>query len=81
MSDNWTSHFKWRGAGPLGQEERNKLEDAVAKAHARGRKIRFWATPDRVEAWRELDAAGVDLINTDDLAGLAAFLRGRRPAD
>jgi hypothetical protein len=77
LSDNWTSHFKWRGDGPLSQEERKKLQDAVTKAHARGRKIRFWATPDRAEAWRELDAAGVDLINTDDLAGLAAFLRAR----
>jgi len=80
VSDNWTAHFKWRGEGPLTPEERKKLTDAVEKAHARGRKIRFWATPDRVEAWRELDAAGVDLINTDNLAGLAAFLRGR-PAD
>jgi hypothetical protein len=77
VSDNWATHFQWRGAGPLEPEERKKLADAVEKAHAGGRKIRFWATPDRVEAWRELDAAGVDLINTDDLAGLAAFLRER----
>jgi hypothetical protein len=25
--------------------------------------------------WRQLHAAGVDLINTDDLDGLATFLR------
>ncbi|REK10219.1 MAG: hypothetical protein DWQ37_16555 [Planctomycetota bacterium] len=75
ISDSWAAHFRWRGRGPIDEAEREKLNDAVAKAHAAGRKIRFWATPDNETAWRELQAAGVDLINTDDLAGLEAFLR------
>ena len=55
------------------------LERIVKAAHARGRLVRFWATPDarsasRQALWRELLAAGVDLINTDDLQGLQAFL-------
>lgn len=42
--------------------------------------MRFWATPDtpgpeRDAVWAELLAAGVDHLNTDDLAGLARFLR------
>ena len=41
--------------------------------------MRFWATPDlpgpaRDAVWGELLAAGVDYLNTDDLAGLEAFL-------
>jgi hypothetical protein len=80
VSDNWSLHFRWRGKGPISGEERKKLNDAVAKTHAKGRRIRFWATPDNVEMWRELDAAGVDMINTDDLAGLEKFLRGQPPA-
>jgi len=75
VSDSWGSQFKWRGQGPLSDTERAKLVELVAKAHAHGRKIRFWAAPDRSDAWRELHAAGVDLINTDDLEGLARFLR------
>jgi hypothetical protein len=75
VSDSWGSQFKWRGQGPLSDVERAKLVDFVAKAHARGRKIRFWAAPDRSDAWRELRAAGVDMINTDDLEGLERFLR------
>ena len=75
ISDNWNVHFKWRGKGSLPDAEREKLTTAVAKAHAHGRKIRLWATPDRPEAWRELQAAGVDLINTDLLIGLEEFLR------
>ncbi len=81
VSDSWAAHFKWKGVGPLGDAERKKLTDAVGKAHARGRRIRFWATPESVDAWRELQSAGVDMINTDDLAGLEAFLRANPAAN
>jgi hypothetical protein len=76
ISDNWALFFKWKGQGPIGDADLTKLQDAVAKAHAHGRRIRFWATPDNENVWRELHANGVDLINTDDLAGLEKFLRG-----
>ncbi len=81
VSDNWGLFFKWKGQGPIGDADLKKLQDAVAKAHAHGRKVRFWATPDNENMWRELHANGVDLINTDDLAGLEKFLRGaaRKP--
>jgi len=75
ISDNWTKHFTWRGQGPLPEAERTKLRELVSRTHAQGRRLRLWATADRVEAWKELRAAGVDLINTDDLAGLEKFLR------
>jgi hypothetical protein len=81
LSDNWRTHFKWRGEGPIAEAERKKLSDTVAQAHADGRRIRFWATPDNVAMWRELHAAGVDMINTDDLAGLEGFLRGQPPTN
>lgn len=75
ISDNWTLHFRWRGDGPFPADERAKLHHIVRQSHERGRRVRFWATPDREEVWRELLAAEVDLINTDDLAGLERFLR------
>jgi glycerophosphoryl diester phosphodiesterase len=78
VSDNWATAFKWRGRGPIGDADREKLTSAVAKAHAHGRKIRFWATPETLDAWHLLAEAGVDMINTDDLAGLEKFLRGQR---
>ena len=74
VSDNWRSHFRWRGAGPLAAAEREKLAGIVRQAHQQGRRIRFWAIPDTPEAWREMHRAGVDLINTDNLSGLRAFL-------
>ena len=76
VSDNWTRHFQWRGEGPLSIEEREKLREIVRQVHEQGRKLRFWATPDTPTAWRELRAARVDFINTDDLEGLSRFLAG-----
>lgn len=87
ISDNWNDHFTWKGDGPMPAEERVKLQSIVQKAHSAGRLVRFWGTPENESIWRELASGGVDLIGTDDLAGLAKFLRSedgrtsRRPAD
>jgi Glycerophosphoryl diester phosphodiesterase family len=75
VSASWTSQFKWNGTGPMPDEERKKLREFVAKAHKQGRLVRFWATPEKPEMWKELLAADVDLLNTDKLADLAKFLR------
>jgi hypothetical protein len=82
ISDNWTNHFEWRGHGELPAEEQAKLDSMVKIAHANGHLVRFWATdshyvPARQNMWATLLDAGVDIINTDDLAGLADFLRNR----
>ncbi|CAM5248183.1 phosphatidylinositol-specific phospholipase C/glycerophosphodiester phosphodiesterase family protein [Streptomyces aurantiogriseus] len=85
ISDNWTLNFTWRGVGAFPAAEREKLRTIVRAAHDRGQKVRFWATPDvagpaRDALWGELLAAGVDYLNTDDLAGLEAFLDAHRSA-
>jgi hypothetical protein len=73
ISESWTAHYRWRGDGPMPEMERAKLREFVRKAHKHGRRVRFWATPERVEVWKELRAADVDLINTDKLAELKSF--------
>lgn len=75
VSDNWKSHFTWNGEGEMPQAELDKLLQIVERTHKEGRILRFWATPDFRNAWHLLHAAKVDLINTDDLAGLARYLR------
>ncbi|MFF9045639.1 phosphatidylinositol-specific phospholipase C/glycerophosphodiester phosphodiesterase family protein [Streptomyces parvulus] len=85
ISDNWTLNFTWQGVGAFPDAERRKLRSIVGAAHARGQRVRFWATPDiagpaRDAVWTELVAAGVDHLNTDDLAGLEAFLDAHRDA-
>lgn len=83
ISDNWTRHFTWNGAGEMPAEERHKLREIVQTAHSKGRRVRFWATPDnpspaREAVWRELISSGTDVINTDDLEGLQQFLLADR---
>jgi len=75
ISSAWTRTFRWRGEGPMPPEELDRLKHIVARAHQQGRRVRFWGAPDNPAAWRVLRAAGVDLINTDHLAGLGEFLR------
>jgi hypothetical protein len=74
MSSQWSLSFKWRGEGAMPDAEVQKLHEIVEKAHKQGRLVRFWAAPDKLNAWKTLHAAGVDLINTDDLKGAADFL-------
>jgi hypothetical protein len=79
ISDQWVKPFTWKGEGPMPQDQRQRLNEIVRQAHAKGRLVRFWLTPDdpspeRDAVWRQLLAAHVDLINTDDLKGLQDFL-------
>jgi len=85
ISDKWTTYLTWEGRGPMPEEERQKLAAIVETAHQQGRRVRFWDTPDgrsaaREAVWQTLIEAGVDLINTDDLAGLQRFLLEHDPA-
>ena len=77
ISSNWFQTFTWRGTGTMPQAEKTKLKEIVAKAHQQGRLVRFWGAPDRPTFWAEIYADGVDLINTDDLAGAEQFLRAQ----
>lgn len=78
ISDRWGKRFRWFGASDMPDDERALLQELVRQAHARGQRLRFWATPEDPLVWRELAAAGVDLIGTDDLAALAGFLDARQ---
>jgi hypothetical protein len=80
VSDNWNSHFSWKGDGEFPPEQKEKLKSIISQVHSENRRLRFWATPDTEAAWRILNNSGVDLINTDDLPALAAFLRKEQNA-
>lgn len=82
ISERWGALFSWKGSGPMPADQRARLEQLVRTAHAQGRTIRFFATPARSGAvraavWRTELAAGVDLLNVDDLAAGQRFLLER----
>ena len=77
ISSHWNEVSRWSGEGDMPAADRERLRHIVQRAHRQGRKIRFWATPDRPALWEELLRAGVDYINADDLDGLQHFLLHR----
>jgi hypothetical protein len=74
VSDNWLLHFRWNGRGNLPESDAAKLATTVARARELGVRLRFWSIPQTEATWSALHDAGVDLLNADDLAGLAALL-------
>ena len=79
VSDNWEKITKWQGEGPAPDSVRRELARVVQRAHARGQRVRFWATPDDEAVWQVLAEAGVDYIGADDLDRLRNFLARRGP--
>ena len=81
LSLRWGNFISWSAGRWIGRDipakELSKLRALVEAAHAKHRRIRFWDAPDNARAWSVLYDAGVDLINTDDLAGLQRFLKCR----
>jgi hypothetical protein len=75
VSSHWFVLSRWTGLGEMPEEDRAELRRVAGRAAAEGKLLRFWATPHREALWDALVAAGVPLINADDLARLEAYLR------
>jgi hypothetical protein len=74
---DWHESFDWDGDGTMPDDDRRTLAYLVGYAHALHRKLRLYGAPDRPSVWAAECAAGVDFISTNDLAGLARYLRSR----
>jgi len=76
VSDYAGIYTKWR-SGEMQKEDKRKIRDAAAQAHAKGVLFRLWGFPDHPDAWRLSLELGLDFINTDRPAvaskALAAF--------
>lgn len=71
---NYYSFLQWDGQGAIPATQRRQLENLVNGAHATGRPLRIYASPDTAGFWAEARAAHADFVNTDKLAELnAAF--------
>jgi hypothetical protein len=78
ISENAEKVLGHKWPAQLSPADHAKLKDFIARGQAGGRRVRLWNTPDREDAWAILSALGVDLINTDNLPGLARFFRAQR---
>lgn len=59
------NYSRWNGKGTMIKSEYRQVTEAINAAHALGKPIRFWGTPDGVTAWNTFHNIGVDYINTD----------------
>ena len=75
-----SAYTRWR-SGAMDEADKAKIRNAVRQTHAKGSKFRLWAYPDHPEAWRLAMELGLDYINTDRPAAVAAFLRDLEFAD
>ncbi|GGC03877.1 alkaline phosphatase [Dyadobacter sediminis] len=81
ISQSFTKYTDWNGKGILTKNDRTALEKVIRHVHDQGRKMRFWATPDHVNAWKMLMNLGVDYLNTDKVEELGPYLRNRKDAE
>ncbi|MBM4377800.1 MAG: hypothetical protein FJ086_00605 [Deltaproteobacteria bacterium] len=69
---NYFNFLAWDGTAPMPPTQRRQLQNLVDGVHQKGRALRIYASPDTPAYWGEARDAGVDFVNTDRLAELAA---------
>jgi hypothetical protein len=73
-------YLQWAGDGTvMPQTQVRLMENLIAGAHAKGRMIRIYASPDVPAFWNAALDAGEDFVNADDLAGLEAAYDANSP--
>lgn len=65
----------WNGKERMSDTMRENIKTFIELQHAQKKLVRLWGTPNTELGYQTLKELGVDYIGTDDLAGLAAFLR------
>lgn len=75
VSMSYRGNFTWLPDGELPKEELQKMREMIEKAHAHGKKFRFWAHPETEEFWKLLHREGVDWINVDNLEKYHSFVK------
>ena len=73
---NYYSFLSWPGDGAIPVAQKKQLKNLIDGAHAKGRKLRIYSSPDAPEYWRAARELGLDFLNADDLTGLRATLDG-----
>jgi hypothetical protein len=78
VSLNFGNYSKWQGNDLMPAYDEKLVRATINAVHNAGKKIRFWNAPDNKAGWRKLMDLNADIINTDKIDELIAFLNGRR---
>ena len=74
VSLSFERYSRWNGEGDIPDSDKKVLTNVIDSVHHAGKKIRFWAAPDNEKSWLTQMKLDVDLIGTDKLQALSAFL-------
>lgn len=78
ISTDFSLYSHWEGKGAIPPGDAAKLHAVIQKAHhlkpRGGLPVRFWGAPDTPDCWATLRRLGADVINTDQVDVVSAFL-------
>jgi alkaline phosphatase len=80
FSANFKSYSSWNGTGDILEKEKVRLQYVIDSVHSVKKKIRFWNSPDDVNAWTTFMKMGIDFINTDHIIKLGEFINNHPSA-
>jgi alkaline phosphatase len=69
---------QWKGEDDISRKDRKAVRHIIDSVHSAGKPIRFWAAPDVKTSWKLQTKLGADLIGTDKIDELAAFLAPKK---
>lgn len=75
ISNNFRAYSSWDGKAEIPEADVNTLKAVIASVHSQGKKIRFWGAPDVPNAWNTFIKLDVDILGTDDIEELSAYLK------
>jgi alkaline phosphatase len=74
FSADLSEYTHWNGKGVMVKQDQHKIDSIINSVHLIGKKIRFYGSPDYINAWQQFIKMKVDFINTDHIVELAKFL-------
>jgi len=77
ISQNFRIALSWNGQDRLSRHDFLPVHNMTQQAHAEGKIVRLWASPEDESVWDLALEAGVDLINTDQLERLRKYFDQR----
>ena len=75
FSADLSEYTHWNGKGVMVKQDQHKIDSIIKSVHLKGKQIRFYGSPDYINAWQQFIKMKVDFINTDHIVELGKFLK------
>lgn len=75
VSLQYSLYSKWKGVGVIPAKDEQRIKHVIDSVHTLGKPIRFWDAPDNKTGWSSLMKLNADVIGTDLIDELSAYLK------